>query len=145
MTLKDFQALFFISVLVLLAETLVPAAIIPDDRRIDWTQVGIPGGIPSRTTIYTTINAATYGNGTTDATNAIQAAINACPSGQVVFLPAGTYRVSVPNPANSATILNMRSNVTLRGAGMGKTILRYDSAYARSIIDIRGKIRSLEH
>jgi len=34
------------------------AEIIPQDRRIDWSQAGIPGGIPNRTTICATINAA---------------------------------------------------------------------------------------
>jgi len=85
---------------------------------------GIPGGIPAVTTVYTTINAATYGNGTTDATaainNAIQAAGNAAASTgipQVVFLPAGTYRVSQP-------IVLDQSHVVLRGAGAGFTKIR---------------------
>jgi len=112
------------------------AEIIPQERQIDWTQAGIPGGIPNRTTICATINAATYGNGSTDATAAIQNAIDNCPANQVVYLPAGTYKVS--SPPNFETILNMRSNVTLRGAGQGKTIITFPGTYARSIIDIRG-------
>ena len=72
------------------------AEIIPQDRRVDWSQAGIPGGIPNRTTICATINATTYGNGTTDATTAIQNAIDDCPANQVVYLPAGTYKVSSP-------------------------------------------------
>ena len=112
------------------------AEIIPQERRIDWSQAGIPGGIPNRTTICATINAVTYGNGTTDATAAIQNAIDNCPANQVVYLPAGTYKVS--SPPDFETILNMRSNVTLRGAGQGKTIITFPGTYARSIIDIRG-------
>jgi hypothetical protein len=112
------------------------AEIIPPDRRIDWSPAGIPGGIPNRTTICATINAATYGNGITDATAAIQKAIDSCPANQVVYLPAGTYIVS--SPPNFETILNMRSNVTLRGAGQGKTVISFPGTYARSIIDIRG-------
>ena len=51
--------------------TAVAGDIIPADRRTVWNP-GIPGGIPSRTTICATVAAATYGNGTTDATAAIQ-------------------------------------------------------------------------
>jgi hypothetical protein len=36
---------------------------------------------------------------------------------QIVYLPAGTYRI------NGCVFNANRSNITLRGAGMGKTIL----------------------
>ena len=49
------------------------------------------GGIPSRTTVFTTIQASTYGNGTQEASAGIQSALNACPAGQVVQLSAGTF------------------------------------------------------
>jgi hypothetical protein len=51
---------------------------IPSARTYDWaTYCGIPGGIPTRDTIYTTL--------TSTATAAqIVAAIAACPAGQVV-------------------------------------------------------------
>lgn len=129
---------FFLSAFLLSSPVIndVFAEIIPQDRRIDWSQAGIPGGIPQRTTICAAINAITYGNGTTDATAAIQNAINSCPANQVVYLPAGTYSVS--SPTGLETILNMRSNVTLRGAGPGKTVISFPGAYARSVIDIRG-------
>jgi hypothetical protein len=91
------------------------AVIIPPGRAIDWSQSGIPGGIPGRTTIFVTINASSYGNGSTDATSAIQTALNSCPANQTVFLSAGTYLI------NSA--LRVPSNVTLRGAGPQKTVL----------------------
>jgi hypothetical protein len=70
------------------------AEIIPQGRRIDWSQAGILGSIPHRTTICATTNVVTYGNGTTDATSAIKNAIDGFPANQVVYLPAGTYRVS---------------------------------------------------
>ena len=92
------------------------AQIIPAARRITWEgNVGIPGGVPNRTTVYATISAAAYGNGTTDATSAIQSALNACPANQVVYLSAGRYRIN-----GNTTI---PSNVTLRGAGPSATIL----------------------
>ena len=88
------------------------SAIIPADRRIDWTYCGIPGGIPNRTTIYTTLSA-----GATTAQ--INAAIANCPSGQVVYLNAGTY--------NNIGEIKHKSNVTLRGAGPGRTIINSTS------------------
>jgi len=97
------------------------AEIIPASRRIDWsvgTTVGVPGGIPNRTTIGR--NAVTdYGadpTGVADSTRAVQNAINNTPIGQVAYVPSGTYRIS----GN----ITPRSNVTLRGAGMGLTILK---------------------
>ncbi len=83
--------------------------IIPPNRLPTWQgNVGVPGGIPNRTTVYTTIAA-----GASTAT--IQSAINACPSNQVVLLSAGTYTLT--------TSLSLKSGVTLRGAGMDVTIL----------------------
>ena len=69
-------------------------AIIPADRRINW-EPGVPGGIPNRTTIFATVTQAPYNannSGAADAATAIQNAINACPSNQVVFIPAATQR-----------------------------------------------------
>jgi hypothetical protein len=89
--------------------------VIPLARRTTWNP-GIPGGIPSRTTICATLNAATYGDGATDATSAIQAAIDACPEGQAVVLPAGTYRVT--------SNLKIAKGIVLRGAGPALTKIR---------------------
>src|SRR5262245_12296647 len=72
------------------------AAVIDATRRTTWTP-GVPGGIPDRTTICATVTAPPYnavGNGITNDAPAIQSAINACPPGQVVFIPAGTYRLN---------------------------------------------------
>jgi hypothetical protein len=49
----------------------------------------------------------------------INSAIAACPSGQVVFLNAGTYNLS------TGIIFADKSNVTLRGAGPDKTFLNF--------------------
>ena len=56
----------------------------------------MPEGIPERQTICATINSGVYGNGVTDATAAIQTAIDACPDGQVVYLPQGTSGLTTP-------------------------------------------------
>jgi hypothetical protein len=97
---------------------------------VDWTLAGIPGGIPKRTKIFKTLDAATYGNGTTDATTAIQNAIDTCPENQVVYLPAGTYMTT--------DTIHLQSNKTLRGAGQGKTIIQYQGKGGRSVLDMRG-------
>jgi parallel beta helix pectate lyase-like protein len=86
--------------------------ILDPSRAIDWSNAGIPGGIPNRTTICATLNP-----GATSAQ--IDAAIAACPSGQVVFLAAGTYSIS------AGISFAGRSNVTLRGAGPTQTILQF--------------------
>jgi hypothetical protein len=111
------ELLFFALLLVLIEFVSVAQAWdIPADRRITWQgNVGVDGGIPNRVTICTTINASVYGNGITDSTNAIQTAINNCPSDQVVYLPAGTYKVTGTITLNKA--------ITLRGAGMDSTII----------------------
>src|SRR4051812_3172385 len=111
-------------ILALFASLLIPSiagaqswsGIIPANHGgIDWTAVGIPGGIPSRNTICATLNASTFSNGATDATSAINSAISTCPSGQVVKLSAGTFKI--------LGHVNLVSNVTLRGSGPKVTIL----------------------
>jgi hypothetical protein len=72
------------------------------------------GGIPQRTTVCATL--APLGGGKDD-TAAIQAAIEACPAGQVVSLGAGTFTVA------EGSYVALDKGVTLRGAGPGKTIL----------------------
>src|SRR2546425_230490 len=94
-----------LSVLVLAAQADLYAA--PPGRLINWNP-GIPGGVPNRTTIYTTIPAGA-------SVSSIQSALNACPANQVVQLSAGTY--------NFSGTIYIPSYVTLRGAGPGKTIL----------------------
>ena len=86
------------------------SGIISPGRAIDWSNVGIPGGIPDRTTVHVSLNP-----GATAAQ--ISEAIASCPSGQVVFLNAGTYELSGMVSFGGA------SNVTLRGAGADRTKL----------------------
>src|ERR1051326_5740750 len=88
--------------------------VLSPSRAIDWSQAGIAGGIPTRTTVCATMNP---GATVSQINNAIQN----CPSGQVVFLNAGTYNLS------SGILLN-KSNVTVRGAGASQTILNFTGA-----------------
>ena len=82
--------------------------LIPADRLNDWTYTGVPGGIPNRTTICATLNPGA-------SASQINSAISSCNNG-VVYLNAGTYNVT--------GIQLYKSNVTLRGAGADKTILK---------------------
>jgi len=112
------RALFFVSLILcfpLYSNAQAWSGIIASSRAIDWTQAGIPGGIPNRTTTCATINASTYGNGSSDATSGIQSALNSCPANQVVVLSAGTFLIN--------SYLRIPSNVVLRGAGADQTIL----------------------
>jgi hypothetical protein len=78
---------------------------LPANRKLGgsgWNgHVGVPSGIPNRTTIFQTIPAGA-------STSTIQTAINNCPAGQVVLLLAGTYNLSM--------LTINRSNITLRGS-----------------------------
>lgn len=71
--------------------------------------------------------------GASDATLAIQSAINAAQSagGGVVLLPAGTYSVSVQG-GNACVLQINAANVVLRGAGVGSTFLLNTSTNMRS-------------
>jgi hypothetical protein len=90
--------------------TPVSPGIIAADRRVDWSQSGISGGIPNRP-ICTTL-------GPTATAQAINAAIAACNNG-VVKLAAGTFNLS------AGITFAGKSNVTLRGAGPRQTVLRF--------------------
>ena len=92
----------------------VSTPIIEATNKYDWSTntVGIPGGIPNRQTIYTTLNP-----GATAAE--INAAIDACPSNQVVYLNAGTYTLT------AQIHFQYNNGVTLRGAGPTNTILQW--------------------
>ena len=93
--------------------------VIPPRLLTRWSP-GIPGGIPVVKDVYITIPAAIFGDGTSDATAAINQAIQAAGAvasaahPQVVYLPAGTYRIS-------DSILLNRSHVVLRGDGPDRT------------------------
>ncbi len=120
MRMKQFQNRLWICGLIGLASAAGLQAqpwsgILSPARAIDWSKAGVPGGIPSRTTICSTLNP-----GATPAQ--INSAIAACPANQVVFLSAGTYNL------NNGIIFNNKRNVTLRGAGASQTKLVFTGA-----------------
>ena len=98
------------------------ADLIPAERLADWTPgvtVGVPGGIPTDRTNLIDVTKAPYNadnTGKEDAQPAITKAIADAKAKDVVYLPAGTYRVK-------GISLGWKSNITLRGAGPDKTFL----------------------
>lgn len=98
------------------------AQILSADRRIDW-RPGVPGGVPVRTGVCANVvtNFGAKADGVTDDSTAIQNAINACPVGQVVYLPAGMYRLNRQ--------LQVTKGIVLRGAGPSATKLRTYAAW----------------
>ena len=92
------------------------SGIIDPSRAVDWSNAGIPGGIPSYDSICATISP----SGKTDSTDStnINNAIASCGGNQVVSLNAGTYTLT------NGVLFN-KSNVVLRGAGPTSTILKF--------------------
>jgi hypothetical protein len=92
---------------------------LPSDRSVNWNipYIGVQGDIPTRSTIYKTLSPCGG-----DDTSAIQTALSSCPAGQVVYLNAGTFKIS--------KTVNIPSNVTLRGAGRSATVLAGQSGFS---------------
>ena len=83
-----------------------------------------------------TFDVTTYGadaSGATDSTNAIQTAIDAAEAagGGIVWMPAGTYRVS-PQGGSAYSLRIDSDGVVLRGAGVGQTFLLNTETVMRS-------------
>lgn len=109
-------------VLLLLCGTASAApwtGILAPERAIDWTRVGIPGGIPTRTTVCSSLTA-----GASTAT--VQAAIDACQTGQVVSFGSGTFNI---------TSIYVPKGITLRGAGPNSTYLNVTGNIRLGIAD----------
>jgi hypothetical protein len=98
------------------------AQIIPIGRTVRWAPgLSARGGIPNRTTLINVKNSPynAKGDGETDDTEAIQAALTAAQPNQVIYLPASTYLIS-----NTLNITN--ANVSIRGDGPSSTIIKYN-------------------
>lgn len=108
-----------IVVLVLLGSASAFGEIIPTDRRITWQgNVGVPGGIPHRTTVFASATDAPYsavGDGVNDDTAELQALLDACPSNQVAYIPSGNYKIT--------SRLTIKNGYTVRGAGTSTVIV----------------------
>jgi hypothetical protein len=115
----------FILVCTLCAATVAAelgSDVFPADRIIDWTGVGVEGGIPERPMQRDCkLSDGATGDGVSDDTAAIKTCLSNTPAGQTAFLPTGTYIVS----AN----IEIPSQKTLRGAGPDQTIILANSPY----------------
>ena len=104
--------------------------VLPADRRIPWAP-GIAGGIPARNPICASVTDPQFGavgDGKQDDAHAIQAAIDACPEGQVVHVPAGTYRVT--------QTIYLLKGVVLRGDGPAATRIEGDHTPDWAILNL---------
>lgn len=124
MKFRIFAAFAAVLALALAAPTLAQAqtelwsGIIAPSRAIDWSQAGVPGGIPIRTTICASIAPEGIASAPVAPTD-INNAIANCPAGQVVYLEAGSYYLS------SGIDFAGHNDVTLRGAGADQTLLYF--------------------
>lgn len=112
---------------ILLAAAFLFADVIPSDRLVTWQgNVGVEGGIPIRTAEVNCTLAPynAHADGVNTAAN-IQACLDGIDTGQVAYLPAGTYSL--------ASTLSIPSNKTLRGAGPGATILLFTADLSNDI------------
>ena len=113
--------------LILALWPFVPQAspLIPDDRRMDW-KPGVPGGIPvypEFANVKTAYGA--KGDGRADDTAAIQKAMDDCPEGRAVLIPAGAYRLTAS--------LAFTRGIVLRGEGPDKTELVNEATAGNAI------------
>jgi hypothetical protein len=103
------------AILIMLAASAASSQAIyklPASRAVTWEgNVGVTNDIPRRYTVFRSLRP----SGAND-TAAIQAALNSCPPGQVVLLSRGSFIVTSP--------ISVKSGVTLRGAGMGATVIK---------------------
>lgn len=117
--LRHFSHLFGLFLLLLLHPTVsfgqAWSGILAPPRATDWSNAGIPGGIPSVTWPNCTTAACNTAFSSPTAAN-INSALSSAPNNSVVRVPAGTYTLT-------AAINTSRSNVVLRGAGPTQTTL----------------------
>src|ERR1041385_6886957 len=106
------------------------SGIISPTRAIDWSKAGTT--IPTRNTNCATLGVAeqlpTFAQTSVTSTTINNAIIN-CPQGQAVFLNPGTYTlaqgITFGKTGGCGPNCNSVSNVTLRGAGADKTLIKF--------------------
>jgi hypothetical protein len=123
--LPQIGACIFAIILLVCSIGTSAADIITSARRVTWQgNVGVPGGIPNRTTVCSRTPLTPLGGGADDQPQ-IQAAINNCPNNTVVSLNAGMFVLKSP-------LVIRRSSITIRGVGTTQTVLDFkgESEYA---------------
>lgn len=96
------------------------AGVLAPSRVIDWTAVGVTGGIPSSTytQCVTTACQTVTTNGASSNSAQINSALSSAPANSFVSLPSGTYTLN-------GAISHGTANVALRGTGANSTILNF--------------------
>jgi hypothetical protein len=98
-------------------------------QRIDWTWTGYPGAIPDlEAPIIDVTQAGARGDGSSDDSSAIQAAIDEAAAPAVIYFPPGTYLIEDQ--------LSLKAGMVLRGAGYRAT--RLACRHADGCISVRG-------
>lgn len=94
-------------------DCIIDSGILPASSMGDWCNAGVQGGIPSYPVGVDVTDYGAVGDGAADDTQAIQTAIAACPEGQAVSLPAGSYLTTGK--------ITIKRSIVLRGAGPRST------------------------
>ncbi len=117
------KRLLIFAVLFLCAPTLVRAqawsGIISPSRATDWTQAGIPGGLPDGSWTQCGSTIAAY----TGSASAIQSVINGCSANQYVLLGPGKFNINAGQIRFPAS-----GHVVLRGSGSNSTFLVFSGS-----------------
>ena len=104
--------------LVFVLPSILFSAIIPDERRTDWSP-GIPGEFPEKTVEVDVMDYGAVGDGLANDAQAFKNAIKALPaSGGLLRIPEGTYLIKAS--------LTISKGVLLKGQGSTKTRLKFD-------------------
>ncbi len=102
-------------------EALTHVHDLPLLSRARWARAGLGGTSPTNfTTVRNVKDSGAKGNGTTDDTSVITTVIAQAPAGSVVYLPAGTYRLTQP--------LYLKPDMILRGDGAALTSLVFEGS-----------------
>ena len=101
-------------------EALTSVCNLPVESRARWARAGLAGTTTNFTTVLNVKNYGAKGNGTNDDYSAINTTVSKAPAGSVVYLPAGTYRLTQP--------IYLKSNMILRGAGSALTSLIFEGS-----------------
>ena len=118
-----------LSVLLLLVSGSAFSAQWTQTNLVNWTPgvtVGVQGGIPTNRTNLIDVTQSPYfadNTGVIDASTAIQNAVDAATSNQVVYLPAGTYKFAATLAVQVNKNLVNTIPITIRGAGTNTIIV----------------------
>lgn len=115
--MKDIKPSSLIGLFLLLAYTTC-AQVIPENKRVDWSQAGLIQEIPSSENIISVMDFGATGNGINNDSPAVIAALEDLNNeAGVLFFPPGTYLLNQP--------ISTHSNLTIKGAGADETHLLF--------------------